>query len=128
MDAADYAFRRLSGRPARRASRRVGHRSPPRAGRGGGVRWDRLGRVALVVVLGGILLLYIGPLRSYWSTLNQEHAARAQLAQLQSQNRRLHVRQAALADPATLEAEARKQGMVRAGELPYVVSNLPHGH
>src|SRR6476646_1955117 len=42
-------------------------RSRPRALAGGarGIRWDRVSRVAMLVVLLGILGLYVGPARSY---------------------------------------------------------------
>src|SRR5438270_9977 len=46
------------------------------------VRWDRLGRVALLVVLGGIVLLYVGPAHSYWQTWNDARAKRADLPDL----------------------------------------------
>jgi len=35
------------------------------------MRWDRLGRVALLVVLAGILLLYVGPLHALWTTWHE---------------------------------------------------------
>jgi cell division protein FtsB len=89
------------------------------------VRWDRIGRVALLLVLGLILLLYIGPARSFYTTYRESHAKRDQVRRLAAENARLNVRRAALHDPRTLEAEARKLGMVRPTERAFVVQGLP---
>jgi hypothetical protein len=91
------------------------------------VRWDRLGRVALLVVLGGIVLLYVGPAHSYWQTWNDARAKRGELHRLQQEHQRLLARRRALREPALLMREARGQGMVREGERAFVVSNLPKG-
>ena len=37
-------------------------------GRAARIRWDRLGRIALLLVLLGVIALYVNPLRSYVST------------------------------------------------------------
>src|SRR6266576_617337 len=91
----------------------------------GGVRWDRVGRVALLLVLGLILLLYLGPARSFYSTWRESHSKRDQVRRLTAENVRLNARRRALGDPRTLEAEARKLGMVRPTERAYVVKGLP---
>jgi len=91
------------------------------------VRWDRVGRIALLLVLLGVLALYINPLRSYWST-RQESAQRArEVHDLKRENEVLRARRDRLKDPRTLEAEARRLGMVRPGERAYVVEGLPKG-
>jgi cell division protein FtsB len=98
------------------------------AGRvGSSIRWDRVGRVVLLVVLLGITSLYIGPLHSYWSTRQQAAAKHNEVQQLLRENVRLKERRAALRTKGTLEKEARKLGMVRPGERPYSVSGLPKG-
>jgi cell division protein FtsB len=104
-------------------------RARPRALQGGarGIRWDRVSRVALLIVLLGILGLYIGPARSYWSTVQEAKHRRAEVAQLKRENARLRAKRAALRSEASLEREARRLGMVRAGERPYVVKHLPTG-
>lgn len=89
------------------------------------VRWDRLGRVALLAVLVGVLFLYVGPARSYVSTWKDSSAKSAEVAKLRSEQRRLLSRRAALTRPATLEREARELGMVRPGERAYVIEDLP---
>jgi len=102
----------------------VSHAARPRIARGG-VRWDRIGRVALLLVLGLILLLYVGPLRSFYSTWREAHAKRDQVHRLTAENQRLEARRRALGDPRTLEAEARRLGMVRPDERAFVVQGLP---
>jgi cell division protein FtsB len=104
-------------------------RGRPRVLPGGarGIRWDRVSRVTLLVVLLGILFLYVGPARSYWSTVQEAKHRRAEVAALKRENAKLRARRAALSNPAALKHEARRQGMVRPGERSYVVKHLPKG-
>ena len=44
---------------------------------------------------------------------------------MKAENVELRERLRALRDPGALEREARKLGMVRAGERAYVIENLP---
>lgn len=90
----------------------------------GRVRWDRVGRVALLLVLGLILLLYVGPARSFLSTWQEAKGERADVHRLEAENRRLQARRRALEDPRTLETEARKLGMVRPGERAFIIKGL----
>ena len=91
------------------------------------IRWDRIGRVALLCVLGLVLYLYIGPTRTWFSTWHESKQRATQLHALQTENAKLRARRDELRKPGTLEAEARAQGMVRAGEKGYVVRGLPKG-
>lgn len=102
-------------------------RSTPRVVSGGarGIRWDRLSRVALLVVLFVLVLLYIGPARSYWGSLQEAKQRRAHVAELKRENAELRARRAALSTPGALEREARRLGMVRSGERSYAIENLP---
>jgi cell division protein FtsB len=90
-----------------------------------GVRWDRVGRVALLVVLGFVLLLYAGPARSYWQTWRQSKTKHAELRRLEAEHERLLARRRELREPASLMREARRLGMVRRGERAFVVQELP---
>jgi cell division protein FtsB len=110
----------------RATARRLGRRRP-RGLRGGAatIRWDRVSRVALLVVLLGLLSLYAGPARSYWDTVQQAKQRRAEVAALKRENVRLRARRDALRRAGALEREARRLGMVKAGERPYVVEHLP---
>ena len=92
---------------------------------GAGVRWDRVGRVALLVVLGGVLLLYAGPARSYWQTWRESKAKHSELRRLEGEHERLLARRRELREPASLMREARRLGMVRRGERAFVVQDLP---
>ena len=110
---------------ARRTNRPPRARTRSRSGGPSTVRWDRLGRVALLVVLFGVLLLYIGPARSYVQTWRESKAKAAELQRLQRENRALRARRDELRQPAALMREARRLGMVRQGERGFVVRGLP---
>ena len=89
------------------------------------IRWDRLGRWALIGVLAFIVYLYIGPAATWVSTYREAGRKRAEVAALKAENRRLRERRRELRDPEALEREARRLGMVRAGEKSYVIEGLP---
>lgn len=91
------------------------------------IRWDRISRYGLLAVLVGLMFLYINPARSYLNTMREASHRHAEVRGLQRENKRLQAKRRALSDPRTLEAEARRLGMVRPGERPYVVRGLPHG-
>jgi cell division protein FtsB len=91
------------------------------------IRWDRISRYALLLVFLVLVLLYIGPTHSYFATLGESNSRADQVRKLEREHARLEARKRALADPAVVEAEARRLGMVRPGERPFVVRNLPHG-
>jgi cell division protein FtsB len=85
------------------------------------VRWDKISRIALLGTLGVILLLYISPAKHWFEQSRTAGDQRQQLHDLTSENTKLKRRVATLKDPAALEAEARRLGMVRAGERSYVI-------
>jgi cell division protein FtsB len=89
------------------------------------IRWDRLSRYGLLVVFAVLVLLYVNPARTYVSTLREKGERDAQVAKLQAENSTLQAKRRALQDPAVLEAEARRLGMVKPGERAYVVKGLP---
>jgi cell division protein FtsB len=89
------------------------------------IRWDRAGRVALLCVLALLLMLYIGPARSYVRALGESKARNAEVSKLESENRSLQARKRALGDDSVLEREARRLGYVRPGERAYVIEDLP---
>jgi cell division protein FtsB len=121
---------RSSARAPRRTSRAArAPRQRPRvlAGGAAAIRWDRVSRVALLVVLLVLVYLYAGPARSYWDTVSQAKQRRAEVATLKRENARLRARRDSLRSAGALEREARRLGMVKPGERPYVISNLPKG-
>ena len=89
------------------------------------VRWDRLGRIALLLVLLGVLALYVKPVLSWWSTREESQKRGAEVSALEAENERLRKRRAELKDPRMLEQEARQLGMIKPGERAYVVEGLP---
>lgn len=89
------------------------------------MRWDRLGRVALLVTLGVILLLYISPAKHWLEQSSTHEAQTSELRELTEENGRLRDRAKQLRDPAALELEARRLGMVRQGERSFVIENPP---
>jgi cell division protein FtsB len=113
-------------RAAARRRQKAANRKPRRPGRSG-IRWDRVARAALLGTLGVVLLLYISPLHRWITQRNLAARQNQELHSLQQQNRQLRSHIKRLRDPAALEVEARKLGMVRRGEREYVVRNLP-GH
>jgi cell division protein FtsB len=91
------------------------------------IRWDRVGRVALLCVLVAIVGLYIGPARSYWTARGESERRQAEVERLEREHERLKARKKALGTPQTLETEARKLGYVLPGEKAYVIEDLPEG-
>src|SRR6059058_293321 len=89
------------------------------------IRWDRVGRIVLLGVLFGLLVLYVGPARSYVQALGQAKARQAEVGALQREHDRLEARKRALNRPGVIEAEARRLGYVKPGERPYVIEDLP---
>jgi cell division protein FtsB len=81
--------------------------------------------VALLVVLLGVVALYVGPSISFFHTYKEAEAKRGEVRALQAENARLRARKQALRSPATLEQEARRLGLVKPGEKPFVVKGLP---
>jgi cell division protein FtsB len=101
--------------PRRRVQRRVG---PSR------IRWDRVGRIALVLVLFGVMVSYLNPLVGLLQAWQGSKASDQELAALKRQKTELTVQLHEVSSPAMLEREARKLGMVRPGEHAYVVHGL----
>lgn len=90
------------------------------------VRWDRLGRAAMLCVLAALVYLYLSAGVHMLSTWRQAHRDRAVVAGLSLEHARLVRQRQALSKQSTLEAEARQLGMMKKGEQPYVVSGLPN--
>jgi cell division protein FtsB len=89
------------------------------------IRWDRLGRVALLATLGVIMLLYVSPTKHWIEQSQTKGAQNEELRELLAKNRELKRRVRDLKSPGALEREARRLGMVRQGERAYVIENLP---
>ena len=64
-----------------------------------GIRWDRLGRWALIGVFALVLYLYIGPALTWISTYKEAARQREAVAALKEENERLRDRKAELSAP-----------------------------
>jgi hypothetical protein len=121
MAASAHAARRTATvrrRPAARKTRPAARRGQSR------IKWDRLGRVALTLVLAAILYSYLHPTIAFFQTYSGATAAKAKRHQLLQENRALHQRIQSSKDPIVIEREARAQGMVAEGEKPTVLHGL----
>jgi cell division protein FtsB len=98
----------------------------PMPARRAGIRWDRVGRLAMLGTLIVILMLYISPARHWLQQSSTAKAQRQELDGLLRENSKLKQRVHSLRDPGALEQEARRLGMVREGERAYVIQGLPH--
>jgi cell division protein FtsB len=89
------------------------------------IRWDRVGRYALLGTLVVILLLYVSPALHWLEQSGTAGEQRQELGDLTRENRTLKRRVRELRNPRALEREARKLGLVKHGERAYVVEGLP---
>src|SRR4051812_1684417 len=85
------------------------------------IDWPRVGRFALLAVLGVIVLLYIRPVVHWIQQRGTAAHARTDLRQLQDEHDRLTRRLHQLSGPGALERQAREMGMIKPGERAYVV-------
>jgi cell division protein FtsB len=117
--AARAQARRTAAKPRRRPARRkpAARRAPSR------VNWDRVGRIALTLVLAAVLS-YLNPAIDFVKTYTATTAAKAQLHELHDENAKLHNRVQSADDPIVVDRMARSQGMVAEGETPIVVRGL----
>lgn len=91
----------------------------------GRIRWDRVARTALLIVMLVLLWLYVGPMRSYVDARQEAAQRSAEVRELRKEHKELRERRAELRQDAALEREARELGMVRPGERSFVVRGLP---
>jgi cell division protein FtsB len=77
--------------------------------------------VALLGLLAVVLLLYVAPLRNWLTQSSAADEQRQELRALEREHDELAARGRALRREASLEREARRLGMVKRGERPYVI-------
>jgi len=118
MASTAYAGTRAKRRPAAR-NRRPGARSTPSR-----IKWDRVGRIALVLVLFAVGYSYLNPAINLVETYKSTTAAKAEFHRLLAENKHLHHSIQSADAPAVVAAAARDQGMVAEGETPFVVRGL----
>lgn len=118
--ASGYAAPRSRARARRTGSATAGARAVAR------VRWDRLGRIAMLCVLFALVYLYVSTGLHMFSTWKQSRRDHAVVAKLEVEHGKLVREHNKLSSQSTLEREARQLGMVRPGEQGYIVGNLPN--
>src|ERR1700730_11470230 len=121
--------------PARSASAAPRHQRPARAPirptRVAGkpavarVRWDRVGRGRLLVVLGVVGGLYAQHALSSLSTRAEANREAANVQRLSRENAALTRQHRSRNAPATITRDGRALGMVKPGERPYAITGLP---
>lgn len=85
------------------------------------VRWERVGRIGLLVVLAVVIGLYADHAISYLSARAASNRQHAIVSHLERQNAYFERRRQALESLPTILAQARRLGMVRPGEQPYSI-------
>lgn len=113
-----YAGPRPKRRPAARKRRPAARSGPSR------IKWDRVGRIALVLVLFAVAYSYLNPAIDLFKTYTSTTAAKAEFHELLRENKRLHRAIQSSDEPAVVEQAARRQGMIAAGETPFVLHGL----
>jgi hypothetical protein len=140
MDAASsyrprpYRVSKPRSKPARGANQaprgaRTARRAPRPAARSSTaarVRWDRLGHLAMLLVLVALLYLYLSAGIHIFSTWQQEGKDSAAVRALEREHRALVSQHEALGRQGTVEVEARALNMVGKGERPFIISGLPN--
>jgi cell division protein FtsL len=106
--------RRARARPARAG----GRATLPR------VRWDRVGRLAMLVVLAVLLYLYLSAGIRMLSTWHQSRNDSATVATMEREHKALVRQRESLGRQGTIEAQARDLGMKKPNERQYIVPNL----
>jgi cell division protein FtsB len=99
--------------------------APRRRSGSGGIRWDRVGRTALLLVLGVIVLLYIPPVTHWIEQRQTSSHQQAELEELQREHQDLQERIDSFTGADSIERQARSLGMVRENERAIVVEGLP---
>jgi hypothetical protein len=118
MAASAHAGRRPVATRRRPAARK---RRPAARTTASRIKWDRVGRIALTLVLAAVLYSYLNPAIDFVKTYTGTTAAKAKRLELLKETRRLHRQIQSSGDPLVVETKARAQGMVVEGEKPIVV-------
>jgi cell division protein FtsB len=82
-------------------------------------RTRRLGAVALLLLL---LVLCVGPVRSYLRARSATQQLRTEVSQLDRRHTKLQAELRSASQRTALIAQARKQGYIRPGEQPFALT------
>jgi cell division protein FtsB len=89
------------------------------------MRWDRVGRLAMIVVIIALLVLYVRSGISLWNAWQTSHVDTAKVKALEAQHARLEGQRGPQHEPSAIEAQARRLGLAHRGEKTYVIRGLP---
>jgi cell division protein FtsB len=84
------------------------------------IQWHKVGRLALLFTLIVIVLLYIRPVVHWIQQRSTAAHSQADLRSLQHEHDKLEAQLRQLSGTGAIERDARKMGMVRRDERPYV--------
>jgi cell division protein FtsB len=96
-----------------------------RGRRATGLRFDKVGRLAMLALVIALVGLYVRSGVSLWSAWNASRADSAKVLSLQAQSDQLKQQHSQLQQRWTTEAAARRLGMAHDGEKAYVIRGLP---
>lgn len=88
------------------------------------MNWQRVGRVALTIVLFAVLASYLNPVVNFIDSWRDSRANEERLAELKREKRMLERRAAEALTQPVVEREARRLGYIRPDERAYVVRGL----
>jgi len=80
----------------------------------------------MLCVMGALVYLYLSAGVHMLSTWRQSHHDNAAVAAMEREHQTLQRQHERLSGPGMLEAQARRLGMMKKNEQPYVVSGLPN--
>jgi len=80
----------------------------------------------MLLVLGALVYLYLSAGLHMLSSWRQARHDNATVAAMEREHRALVRQHSVLSSQSNLEIQARQLDMMRPGERPYVVTNLPH--
>lgn len=118
MASSAYASSRTKRRPAARRARPGARKDASR------IKWDRVGRIALVLVLFAVAYSYLNPAIDLFKTYQSTTAAKAEFHTLLRENKSLHRAIQSADEPAVVERIARSQGLAGEGETTFVLHGL----
>jgi cell division protein FtsB len=79
----------------------------------------------MLCVMAALVYLYLSAGVRLLSSWRESKRDSAQVRSLEDQNRVLRRQHTTLANPSTVQEEARRLGMIHQGEQSYIVSGLP---
>jgi hypothetical protein len=108
-------------RPQRRRPAARRNAGQPGAGR---IQWDRFGRIVLAILIVVLFVAMIKPLWNAVHTYRQAGQTKIRLHQAQAEHAMLERQVKRARSEATLQREARRQGMIKPDEEAWTVNGI----